>query len=127
MGTSTFWIISIVFCIAVYFFDKFLRKKLNMPKIGFWGYKKHVNSLHKKLEIGLLFIYLITSFIFIFKFENLNIAYVIFTYLGGTLILRAWMEWKYDRESKDYIFSLIGVFTFGFMTSMLFYFVPPAA
>ncbi|SCM95170.1 Uncharacterized protein BWINRASL_02597 [Bacillus mycoides] len=43
------------------------------------------------------------------------------------MILRAWMEWKYDRESKDYIFSLIGVFTFGFMTSMLFYFVPPAA
>ncbi|MDH4421713.1 MULTISPECIES: DUF4181 domain-containing protein [Bacillus] len=127
MGTSTFWIISIVFCIAVYFFDKFLRKKLNMPKIGFWGYKKHVNSLHKKLEIGLLFIYLITSFIFIFKFESINIAYVIFTYLGGTLILRAWMEWKYARESKDYIFSLIGVFTFVFMTSMLFYFVPPAA
>ncbi|PEC22115.1 DUF4181 domain-containing protein [Bacillus cereus] len=126
MGTSTFWIISIVFCIAVYFFDKFLRKKLNMPKIGFWGYKKHVNSLHKKLEIGLLFIYLINSFIFIFKFESINIAYVIFTYLGGTLILRAWMEWKYDRESKDYIFSLIGVFTFVFMTSMLFYFVPPA-
>ncbi|RWS44775.1 DUF4181 domain-containing protein [Bacillus mycoides] len=127
MGTSTFWIISIVFCIAVYFFDKFLRKKLNMPKIGFWGYKKHVNSLHKKLEIGLLFIYLITNFIFIFKFESVNIAYVIFTYLGGTLILRAWMEWKYNRESKDYIFSLIGVFTFVFMTSMLFYFVPPAA
>lgn len=126
MGTSTFWIISIVFCIAVYFFDKFLRKKLNMPKIGFWGYKKHVNSLHKKLEIGLLFIYLITSFIFIFKFESVNIAYVIFPYLGGTLILRAWMEWKYDRGSKDYIFSLIGVFTFVFMTSMLFYFVPPA-
>ena len=126
MGTSTFWIITIVFCIAVYFFDKFLRKKLNMPKIGFFGYKKHVNSLHKKLEVGLLFIYLITSFIFIFKFESINIAYVIFTYLGGTLILRAWMEWKYNRESKDYIFSLIGVFTFVFMTSMLFYFFPSA-
>ncbi|MCQ6355744.1 MULTISPECIES: DUF4181 domain-containing protein [Bacillus cereus group] len=127
MGTSTFWIISIIFCIAVYFFDKFLRKKLNMPKSGFWGYKKHVNSLHKKLEIGLLFIYLITSFIFIFKFESVNIAYVIFTYLGGTLILRALMEWKYDRESKEYIFSIIGVFTFIFMTSILFYFFPSAA
>ncbi|QWU45459.1 DUF4181 domain-containing protein [Bacillus sp. NP247] len=126
MGTSTFWIITIIFCIAVYLFDKFLRKKLNMPKSGFWGYKKHVNSLHKKLEIELLFIYLITSFIFIFKFESVNIAYVIFTYLGGTLILRALMEWKYDRESKEYIFSIIGVFTFIFMTSMLFYFVPPA-
>ncbi|PFQ63768.1 hypothetical protein COK26_29340, partial [Bacillus thuringiensis] len=54
MGASTFGIITIVFCIAVYFLDKFLRKKLNMPKGGFWGYKKHVNSLHKKLEIGLL-------------------------------------------------------------------------
>ena len=126
MGTSTFWIISIVFCIAVYFFDKFLRKKLNMPKIGFWGYKKHVNSLHKKLEIGLLFIYLITSFIFIFKFESLNIAYVIFTYLGGTLILRAWMEWKYDRKSKEYILSITGMVSFILMLSILFYFVPPA-
>ncbi|HDX9657442.1 TPA: DUF4181 domain-containing protein [Bacillus toyonensis] len=127
MGTSTFWIITIVFCIAVYFFDKFLRKKLNMPKIGFLGHKKHVNSLHKKLEIGLLFIYLITSFIFIFKFESINIAYVIFTYLGGTLILRALMEWKYDRESKEYIFSIIGIFTFIIMTSILFYFFPTAA
>ncbi|HDR6913043.1 TPA: DUF4181 domain-containing protein, partial [Bacillus thuringiensis] len=27
MGGSTFWIITIVFCIAVYFLDKFLRKK----------------------------------------------------------------------------------------------------
>lgn len=127
MGISTFWIISIIFCIAVYFFDKFLRKKLNMPNRGFWGYKKHVNSLHKKLEIGLLFIYLITSFIFLVKFESVTIAYVIFTYLGGTLVLRAWMEWKFDRESKEYIFSMIGVFTFGFMTSMLFYFFPSAA
>ncbi|TCJ81973.1 UNVERIFIED_ORG: uncharacterized protein DUF4181 [Bacillus cereus] len=127
MGTSTFWIISIIFCIVVYFFDKYLRKKLNMPKSGFWGYKKHVNSLHKKLEIGLLFIYIITSFIFIVKFESINIAYVIFTYLGVTLILRALMEWKFDRESKEYIFSMIGVFTFAFMTSMLFYFFPSAA
>ncbi|OAK38292.1 DUF4181 domain-containing protein [Bacillus wiedmannii] len=127
MGTSTFWIISIIFCIIVYFLDKYLRKKLNMPKSGFWGYKKHVNSLHKKLEIGLMFIYLITSFIFIVKFESVNIAYVIFTYLGGTLILRALMEWKFDRESKEYIFSMIGVFTFAVMTSMLFYFCPSAA
>ncbi|HDR4724381.1 DUF4181 domain-containing protein [Bacillus cereus group sp. Sample62] len=127
MGTSTFWIISIIFCIVVYLLDKYLRKKLNMPKSGFWGYKKHVNSLHKKLEIGLMFIYLITSFIFIVKFESVNIAYFIFTYLGGTLILRALMEWKFDRESKEYIFSIIGIFTFVFMTSILFYFFPSAA
>ncbi|KZD33442.1 hypothetical protein B4083_3950 [Bacillus cereus] len=37
------------------------------------------------------------------------------------------MEWKYDRESKEYIFSIIGLFAVIFMPSMLFYFVPPAA
>ncbi|MEK4578842.1 DUF4181 domain-containing protein [Bacillus mycoides] len=127
MRTYTFWIIIFVFCIAGYFLDRFLRKKLNMPKSGFWGYNKYVNSLHKKLEIGLLFVYLIISFIYIFKFESTNIWFIIFTYLGVTWILRTWMEWKYDRESKEYIFSIIGLFAFVFMTSMLFYFVPPAA
>ncbi|MGH0593406.1 DUF4181 domain-containing protein [Bacillus pretiosus] len=127
MRTYTFWIIIFVFCIAGYFLDRFLRKKLNMPKSRFWGYNKYVNSLHKKLEIGLLFVYLIISFIYIFKFESTNIWFIIFTYLGVTWILRTWMEWKYDRESKEYIFSIIGLFAFIFMTSMLFYFVPPAA
>ncbi|MFK4469158.1 DUF4181 domain-containing protein [Bacillus sp. RC252] len=127
MRTYTFWIIIFVFCIAGYFLDRFLRKKLNMRKSGFWGYNKYVNSLHKKLEIGLLFVYLIISFIYIFKFESTNIWFIIFTYLGVTWILRTWMEWKYDRESKEYIFSIIGLFAFIFMTSMLFYFVPPAA
>ncbi|MDM5462760.1 MULTISPECIES: DUF4181 domain-containing protein [Bacillus cereus group] len=127
MRTYTFWIIIFVFCIAGYFLDRFLRKKLNMPKSGFLGYNKYVNSLHKKLEIGLLFVYLIISFIYIFKFESTNIWFIIFTYLGVTWILRTWMEWKYDRESKEYIFSIIGLFAFIFMTSMLFYFVPPAA
>ncbi|HDR7595583.1 DUF4181 domain-containing protein [Bacillus mycoides] len=127
MRTYTFWIIIFVFCIAGYFLDRFLRKKLNMPKSGFSGYNKYVNSLHKKLEIGLLFVYLIISFIYIFKFESTNIWFIIFTYLGVTWILRTWMEWKYDRESKEYIFSIIGLFAFIFMTSMLFYFVPPAA
>lgn len=54
-----------------------------MPKSRFWGYK-HVNSLHVKLEVGLFIIYLITSFIYIYKFENANIGYAIMTYLGVT-------------------------------------------
>ncbi|PEA24272.1 hypothetical protein CN923_22475 [Bacillus cereus] len=126
MGNSTFWIIIFAFCIVGYFFDKFLRKKLNMPKSSFWGYK-HVNSLHVKLEIGLFIIYLVTSFIYIYKFENTNIGYAIITYLGVTWILRSWMEWKYDRESKEYIFSIIGLVSFIVMFLILFYFDPFSA
>ncbi len=37
MGGSTFWIITIVFCIAVYFLDKFLRKKIEYAQGWFLG------------------------------------------------------------------------------------------
>ncbi|HDR7550772.1 TPA: DUF4181 domain-containing protein, partial [Bacillus mobilis] len=48
-------------------------------------------------------------------------------YLGVTWILRSWMEWKYDRESKEYIFSIIGLVSFIVMFLILFYVVPPGA
>ncbi|WP_377865461.1 DUF4181 domain-containing protein [Bacillus sp. R86525] len=125
MGISTIFIIIIGACIGGYFLEQFLRKKLNMEKRGLFGYK-HVNSLHVKLEIGLIIMYLIACY-YMFKFENSKMAYAIFTYLGITWILRAWMEWKYDRESKEYILSIIGLVAYIFMISIIVYFVPPAA
>lgn len=80
MGNSTFWIVIFVFCIAGYFFDKYLRKKLDMPKSRFWGYK-HVNSLHVKLEIGLFIIYFVSSMIYINSDENSNIGYAFLFFL----------------------------------------------
>ncbi|WP_214328966.1 DUF4181 domain-containing protein, partial [Bacillus paranthracis] len=51
MDISTILIIIIGLGIGGYFLEQFLRRKLNMEKRGFFGYK-HVNSLHVKLEIG---------------------------------------------------------------------------
>ncbi|WP_088054456.1 DUF4181 domain-containing protein, partial [Bacillus cereus] len=88
-----------------------------------WIYK-HVNSLHVKLEIGLFIVYLIVSFIYLFKVENANIGIAVLTYFGAISLLRVWMEWKYSRETKEYILSIIGFFAFVFMVSMLLYFDP---
>ncbi|AJG57901.1 MULTISPECIES: DUF4181 domain-containing protein [Bacillus] len=126
MGNSTFWIVIFVFCIAGYFFDKYLRKKLDMPKSRFWGYK-HVNSLHVKLEIGLFIIYFVSSMIYINSDENSNIGYAFFIFFTTLWTLRAWMEWKFDRESKEYILSIIGLFAFIVMISLLLYFNPISA
>ena len=68
---------------------------------------KHVNSLHVKLEIGLFIVYLIVSFIYLFKVENANIGIAVLTYFGAISLLRVWMEWKYSRETKEYILSII--------------------
>ncbi|MFK4413248.1 membrane protein YdbS with pleckstrin-like domain [Bacillus sp. RC251] len=86
-----------------------------------------MNSLHVKIEIGLIIIYVISSCYYMFKFENAKMAYVMFVYLGISLTLRAWMEWKYDRKSKEYILSITGMVTCILMLSILVYFVPPAA
>ncbi|WP_270344297.1 DUF4181 domain-containing protein, partial [Bacillus mobilis] len=72
-------------------------------------------------------IYVIGSCYYMFKFENAKMVYVMFTYLGISCTLRAWMEWKYDRESKEYILSITGMVAFILMISILVYFVPPAA
>ncbi|PDZ52876.1 polysugar degrading enzyme [Bacillus sp. AFS094611] len=127
MDISTILIIIIIgLAIGGYLLEQFLRKKLNVEKRGFFGYK-HVNSLHVKIEIGLIIIYVISSCYYIFKFENAKMAYVMFVYLGISLTLRAWMEWKYDRKSKEYILSITGMVAFILMLSILLYFVPPAA
>ncbi|WP_433772291.1 DUF4181 domain-containing protein [Bacillus wiedmannii] len=120
MGTSTIFIIIIVLGIVGYFLEQFLRKKLNMKKRGFFGYK-YVNSLHMKLEIVLFFIYFITCFTYV---NSENVGYVMFIFFGTLWTLRAWMEWKYDRESKEYILSVIGLVAFIIMISLLLYFQP---
>ena len=82
-----------------------------------------MNSLHVKLEIGLFFIYFVSSIIYVNSNENANVGYALFIF--GTLwTLRAWMEWKYDRESKEYILSIIGLLAFIVMISLLIYFDP---
>lgn len=120
MGYSTIGIIIIGVCIGGYFLEQFLRRKLNMEKRGFIDYK-YVNSLHVKLEIGLFIIYFISCFISV---NSENVGYVFFIFFGTLWTLRAWMEWKYDRESKEYILSTIGLFAFITMISLLIYFNP---
>ncbi|CAM3896131.1 hypothetical protein BACERE00185_05879 [Bacillus mobilis] len=80
MWNSTVWIIIIGIAIGGYFLEQFLRRKLNMEKRGFFGYK-HVNSLHVKLEIGLFIIYFVSSMIYVNSDENANIGYAFFIFL----------------------------------------------
>ena len=81
MGISTILLIIIIgLGIGGYFIEQFLRRKLNMEKRGFFGYK-HVNSLHVKLEIGLFFIYFVSSIIYVNSNENANVGYALFIFL----------------------------------------------
>ncbi|MED3126188.1 DUF4181 domain-containing protein [Bacillus wiedmannii] len=126
MWNPSVWIIIIGIAIGGYFLEQFLRRKLNMEKRGFFGYK-YVNSLHVKLEIVLFIIYFVSIIIYVNRDENANIGYAFFIFFATLWTLRAWMEWKFDRESKEYIFSTIGLLAFVVMISLLLYFDPISA
>ena len=126
MWNSSVWIIIIGIAIGGYFLEQFLRRKLNMEKRGFFGYK-HVNSLHVKLEIVLFIIYFVSIIIYVNRDENANIGYAFFIFFATLWTLPAWMEWKFDRESKEYILSTIGLLAFVVMISLLLYFDPISA
>lgn len=126
MWNYTVWIIIIGVGVGGYFLEQFLRRKLNMEKRGFFGYK-HVNSLHVKLKIGLFFIYFISGIIYVNSYETANVAYILFTFFGMLQALQILMEWKFDRESKEYILSTIGLLAFVVIISLLLYFDPISA
>lgn len=84
MGISTILLIIIGLGIGGYFIEQFLRRKLNMEKRGFFGYK-HVNSLHVKLEIGLFFIYFVSSIIYVNSNENANVGYALFIFFWNIM------------------------------------------
>lgn len=129
MGNFTIWIIIIVgIYIVGHFLEQFFREKLNMKKKSSFLYKP-VNSLHVKLEKGFFIIgFLVICIYYGYGIdENANAGYVLCTLFGTSQALRAWMEWKYDRESKEYILSIIGLFAFAIMISLLLYFDPLSA
>jgi hypothetical protein len=85
--------------------EKLLRKKFNIEKVG-WLYRP-VNSLQKRSELILLIGFIFTYAAF--SFSNLKFTnYLIFAFFVLLNALRAYMEWKYDRTSKQFILSIWG-------------------
>ena len=107
-GDFVLWKLSIVVVIIVVLFllENLLRKKLHIPRKNTIIYKP-VNNIHKWGEFSIFTIYLITSFILIVNFDYINIGYLIFVFLIVLHVFRTCMEWKYDKESKEYIISFI--------------------
>ncbi|MDM5188681.1 DUF4181 domain-containing protein [Bacillus sp. DX4.1] len=98
-------IVLILLVVLFYFSEKLVRKKLNIPRQNGFIYE-HVNHVHKWGERIILLTYLVVSFICIFSFNDINLAYLIWSYFFVLCLFRAWMEWKYERESKEYFISI---------------------
>jgi len=115
-----FWTYSLILVVAYILIYTIVKDKLNIniPTNGF--FYKHVNRVHLWLEISIFVIVIVAIIIFP---SNFGIKFHP-TLIGFTLIfaLRLFMEWKYRRETKEYILTAISVITLVLIQLGEFYF-----
>lgn len=117
-----FWwkvLIIAVIVLVLFLLEKLLRKKWNIPRKSIT--ERYVNDTHKWMERYLFIGYLIVTGILIFTVETINIGYLIWAYLVVLFIARAWMEWKYDRDSREYKLEIYNIAAFVFFIGLLEY------
>ncbi|WML46602.1 DUF4181 domain-containing protein [Neobacillus sp. PS3-34] len=95
-----------VFVWLTWIVDRILTKKFNIQKRKERWYRPH-NSVHKWGERTILLIFVCIYPILIFYDDlSINPNYGLFSFLVVLNLFRTIMEWKYDRESKEYIRTL---------------------
>lgn len=99
------WLAIIIFYIVLS--ERFLKKKFKIQTKGV--IVKYVNNTHKIMERMLLSVSVILLIVFVVK--GINIHYWLFPYLILLFLVRCYMQWKYERERKEYILQLNGVLT----------------
>ncbi|MES1042391.1 DUF4181 domain-containing protein [Peribacillus simplex] len=106
----------IAFFIIAIVFERWLKKKLKIGKSKGHFYKG-VNKYQKWIEMSMLIAFLILIW-FVDNTIPLLIGYFLIS-----LSFRAFMEWKYKREKKEYILTLYSMFIYLFVLVTGFYLI----
>ncbi|MGX6445605.1 DUF4181 domain-containing protein [Neobacillus sp. K501] len=119
--------IEILIALAIFFIlstisETILRKRYQIAKRKGWIYVP-VNLVHKRAERILFWSYLIIFMGLIFA-EYRYASIFIFVFLLLNNALRAFMEWKYERKTKEYMLTAnticwFLVFTAIYLTQLL--------
>lgn len=114
--TGTHFLILILIAAAFSTSFYIFASKRGIPKPRWWY--KPVNSIQGVLEIVLLIL-------LGFSLLRFPPEYMLILYLFVINCLRALMEWKYEREEKQYVHSLFGaaLFLVIFIYMSMFFFV----
>ena len=106
-------LIVIAMIVLMFIFNRVMAKVLKVEKKRLFSFN-HVNELHKKIDgilrITYLAVYIVFSFRMIETGEFANSAWyfigIVFIYFLLDELLRAFMEWKYATNRKDYLYTL---------------------
>lgn len=97
----------LLFALAVYILILIIAEQMLIDKFNIKRenkFYKHVNKIHLWGEI-LIFIAIIAIFYFNSSIKKCFIPVLLTAVFG----FRAFMEWKYDKDSKSYIMSIFSI------------------
>ncbi|MGH0858238.1 DUF4181 domain-containing protein [Bacillus pacificus] len=107
-----------VLCIFV--FEKIARKRLNIPKQKGWD-NQYVNKTHKWGNRIIIFSYIVVIALSAFFPNRIFMGYVPLLFFITLYGFQSYMEWKYDKESREFLISLF-VVTALIITGLIIYF-----
>ena len=105
--------------VVSYFFEKLLRKIINVEKQKGFIYKP-VNKRHKIGQRIIVSLYFIGILIHGFSSTDFELYKLILIFLTILFLHRAYMEWKYEKESREYIITFSGTV---YMVVMFYIFI----
>ncbi|MGH1256211.1 MULTISPECIES: DUF4181 domain-containing protein [Bacillus] len=101
-------IVLVLWIIFLFVLENIVRKRLNIPKQKGWN-NKYVNKLHKWGNRIIIFSYIVVIIICSSLSNPLYMGFLPFLFLITLYSFESYMEWKYDRESREFLMSLGGV------------------
>ncbi|MGE7863546.1 DUF4181 domain-containing protein [Bacillus mobilis] len=114
-------IVLVLWIIFLFVLENIVRKRLNIPKQKGWNHK-YVNKLHKWGNRTIIFSYIVVIIICSSLSNPLYMGFLPFLLLITLYSFESYMEWKYDRESKEFLMSLGGVVSL-LITGIILYFL----
>ncbi|WP_144655796.1 DUF4181 domain-containing protein [Bacillus tropicus] len=114
-------VVLVLWIIFLFVLENIVRKRLNIPKQKGWN-NKYVNKLHKWGNRIIIFSYIVVISICSFLSNPLYMGFLPFLFLITLYSFESYMEWKYDRESKEFLISLGGAISL-IITGIILYFL----
>ncbi|WP_460283407.1 DUF4181 domain-containing protein [Bacillus luti] len=114
-------IVLVLWIIFLFFLENIVRKRLNIPRQKGWN-NKYINKLHKWGNRIIIFSYIVVIIICSSLSNPLYMGFLPFLFLITLYSFESYMEWKYDRESREFLMSLGGVVSL-LITGVILYFL----
>ncbi|MFX3617933.1 MAG: DUF4181 domain-containing protein [Sporolactobacillus sp.] len=113
---TIFIIILIILAGILVLANRWLQKRFQIEPTSGWIYKP-VSKAHRITETVLIIAFLMSLF-----FTRDHVPFLLLAYLLLASLLRAFFEWRNQREAGRYILSLSNVAFYAALTLMLFLF-----